>query len=67
MGHELDGLGQGDYLQFSDDKGRRTFIAGSIQVPLNGSRDADQVNVFEYWLYANQRSPIHNSWVTDIK
>ena len=64
---ELDGLGQGGHLQFSDDKGRRHVYRWVNQVPLNGGRDADQVNFFEYWLYANQKVTYHNSWVTDIK
>ena len=64
---ELDGLGQSGHLRFSDDKGRRHVYRWVNQVPLNGSRDADQVNVFEYWLQANQKVTYHNSWVTDIK
>jgi hypothetical protein len=64
---ELDGLGQGGHLQFSDDKGRRHVYRWINQVPLNGSRDADQVNFFEYWRHTNQKVTYHNSWVTDIK
>jgi len=58
---ELDGLGQSGHLQFSDDKGRRHAYRWVNQVPLNGSRDADQVNFFEYWLYADQKVTYHNS------
>jgi hypothetical protein len=35
-------------------------------VPLNGSRDADLVNFFEYWLHVGQKVTYHNSWVTDL-
>jgi hypothetical protein len=63
---ELDGLGQAGHLQFSDDKGRRHVYRWVNQVPLNGSRNADQVNFFEYWLHANQKVTYHNSWVTDL-
>jgi hypothetical protein len=63
---ELDGLGQGGRLQLYDDKGRRHVYRWVNQVPLNGSRDADQVNFFEYWLHAKQKVTYHNSWVTDI-
>lgn len=63
---ELDGLGQGGHLQFSDDKGRRHVYRWVNQVPLNGSRNADQVNFFEYWLYTNHKVTYHNSWVTDL-
>ena len=64
--NELDGLGQCDYLQFSDDKGRRHVYRWANQVPLNGSRDADPVNVFEYWLHVGRKVTYHNSWVTDL-
>ena len=64
--NELDGLGQCDYLQFSDDKGRRHVYRWVNQVPLNGSRDADPVNFFEYWLHVGQKVTYHNSWVTDL-
>ena len=64
--NELDGLGQCDYLQFSDDKGRRHVYRWANQVPLNGSRDADPVNFFEYWLHVGQKVTYHNSWVTDL-
>jgi hypothetical protein len=64
---EIDGLGQSAHLQFCDDKGRRHVYRWVNQVPLNGSRNADQVNFFEYWLYANQKVTYHNSWVTDLE
>jgi hypothetical protein len=64
--NELDGLGQCDYLQFSDEKGRRHVYRWVNQVPLNGSRDADQVNFFEYWLHVGQKVTYHNSWVSDL-
>jgi hypothetical protein len=63
---ELDGLGQAGHLQFSDDKGRRHVYRWVNQVPLNGSRNADQVNFFEYWLHANKKVTYHNSWVTNL-
>ena len=64
--NELDGLAQCDYLQFSDEKGRRHVYRWFNQVPLNGSRDADLVNFFEYWLHVGQKATYHNSWVTDL-
>jgi hypothetical protein len=64
--NELDGLGQSGHLKFSDDKGRRHVYRWVNQVPLNGSRNADQVNFFEYWLRVNQKITYHNSWVTDL-
>ena len=35
-------------------------------MPLNGSKDADAVNFFEYWLMVDQKATYHNSGVTDI-
>ena len=63
---ELDGLGQSGRLQLADDKGRRHVYRWVNQVPLNGSRNADPVNFFEYWLHVGQKVTYHNSWVTDI-
>lgn len=64
--NELDGLGQGGHLQLADDKGRRHHYRWVNQVPLNGERNADLVNFFEYWLQRDQKVTYHNSWVTDI-
>jgi hypothetical protein len=64
--NELDGLGQGGHLQLADDKGRRHHYRWVNQVPLNGERNADLVNFFEYWLQRDQKVTYHNSWVTDM-
>jgi hypothetical protein len=64
--NELDGLEQGGHLEFSDHKGRRHIYRWVNNVPLNGSRNADEVNFFEYWLKVDQKVTYHNSWVTDI-
>ena len=63
---ELDGLGQSGHMELVDSKGRRHIYRWINQVPLNGSRDADLVNFFEYWLQVGQKSTYHNSWVTDL-
>jgi hypothetical protein len=65
--NELDGLGQGGHLQLTDDKGRRHVYRWMSQVPLNGSRHAEPVNFFEYWLHVGQKVTYHNSWVTDLE
>ena len=65
--NELDGLGQSGHMQLSDDKGRHHVYRWVNQVPLNGSRNTDQVNFFEYWLQVNQKVTYHNSWVTDLE
>jgi hypothetical protein len=64
--HEIDGLGQSGHLQLTDIKGRRHLYRWINQVPLNGTRDADQVNFFEYWLQVDQKVTYHNTWVTDL-
>lgn len=64
--HELQGLGQAGRLELTDDKGRRHIYRWVNQVPLNDSRNADQINFFEYWLHQGQEVTYHNSWVTDI-
>jgi hypothetical protein len=62
---ELDALGGVEHLRFVDPKGRHHHYRWVNQVPLNGSRDADQVNFFEYWLIVDQKATYHNSWVTE--
>lgn len=62
---ELDALGGVEHLRFVDPRGRHHHYRWVNQVPLNGSRDADQVNFFEYWLSVDQKVNYHNSWVSD--
>lgn len=64
--HELTGLGEGSRLEFTDAKGRRHTYRWLNSVPLNGSRNADELNFFEYWLTVDQKVTYHNSWVTDL-
>lgn len=64
--NELDGLGQGKKMKLADGKGRVHHYRWVNQVPLNGSRNAEQVNFFEYWLQTGEKITYHNSWVTDI-
>jgi hypothetical protein len=64
--NELSGLGEGGRLEFTDAKGRRHTYRWINQVPLNGSRNADELNFFEYWLTVGQKVTYHNSWVSDI-
>jgi hypothetical protein len=62
---ELDGLNGVEHMELCDQKGRRHHYRWVNQVPLNGTRGADQVNFFEYWLTVDQKVTYHNSWVTD--
>jgi hypothetical protein len=62
---ELEALNGVEHMELCDPKGRRHHYRWVNQVPLNGTRDADQVNFFEYWLKVDQKATYHNSWVTD--
>lgn len=62
---ELDAIKGVEHMELVDQKGRRHHYRWINQVPLNGTRDADQVSFFEYWLNVDQKVTYHNSWVTD--
>lgn len=62
---ELDALAGVDHMELADSKGRRHLYRWVNHVPLNGTRDADHINFFEYWLTVGQKATYHNSWVTD--
>jgi hypothetical protein len=63
---ELQGLGAGGSLEFTDDKGRKHRYQWVNNVPLNGAKDADEVHFFEYDLIVNDKVTYRNSWVSDI-
>jgi hypothetical protein len=46
---------------------RRHLYEWINQIPLNGTKDADNVNFFQYSLFVNNKRTYHNSWVTDIE
>jgi hypothetical protein len=65
---ELIQLGDGGSLELGDEKGRRHRYQWVNQVPLNGTKDADLVNFFQYQLVAKSGKVTYkNSWVTDIE
>jgi hypothetical protein len=64
---EIAGLGGAEHLEFIDKKGKRHRYRWLNDVPLNGSRNAGQVNFLEYWIDdKNGKTTYHNSWVTDL-
>ena len=66
--NELIQLDGGGSLELGDEKGRRHRYQWVNQVPLNGSKDADLVNFFQYQLVAKTgKVTYQNSWVTDIE
>jgi hypothetical protein len=65
--NDLIGLGDGKSLELCDDKGRRHRYQWVNQVPLNGTKDTDLVNFFQYQLVAKTGKVTYkNSWVSDI-
>jgi hypothetical protein len=63
---EMDALEAGGRLELTDPRGRRHRYRWVNGVPLNGSKDAELVNFFEYWLTVDSKLTYHNSWVTDV-
>ena len=64
---ELTQLGGDDSLELTDEKGRRHRYQWVNDVPLNGTKDADHVNFFQYQIVSkNNKITYKNSWVTDI-
>jgi hypothetical protein len=64
--HEMIGLQAGSQLTITDNKGRKHQYRWVNDVPLNGSKDADQVNFFDYRIINGEKTTYRNSWVTDI-
>ncbi len=65
--NELSQLGEGGQLELTDKKGRRHCYQWVNRVPLNGTKDADEVNFFQYQLVSTENKVTYkNSWVTDI-
>jgi len=63
---EFQQMGETQKLELKDQKGRRHFYEWVNDIPLNGSKDADNVNYFEYTIFKGDKRNYHSSWVTDI-
>ncbi len=63
---EMFGLKAGNQMAFTDKKGRKHQYRWVNDIPLNGSKDADQVNFFDYRIIAGEKITYRNSWVTDL-
>ena len=63
---EFHQMGETQKLQIFDHKGRRHLYEWVNDIPLNGTKDADNVNYFEYTIRKGDKASYHNSWVTDI-
>lgn len=65
--NELMQLGEGGRLEIEQKSKKRRHVYRWVnQVPLNGTKDADNVNFFEYQIITNGKVTYRNSWVTDI-
>jgi hypothetical protein len=53
-------------LEFNDTKGRRHIYQWVNGIPLNETRQADNVNYLEYSIMNGDRAAFHCGWVTDI-
>lgn len=53
-------------LHYTDPEGRRHLYQWINQIPLNGTKDADNVNYFEYTLSVDGKITYQNNWVTDL-
>ncbi len=59
-------MGEACRLEFTDFKGCHHIYEWVNEIPLNGTKDADQVNFFYYRLVDQGEITYRNSWVTDI-
>lgn len=59
-------MGETHKLEIKDYKGRRHLYEWVNDIALNGTKDADNVNYFEYTMFKGNKATYHNSWVTDI-
>ncbi len=55
-----------EQLELIDTKGRRHLYEWVNDIPLNGTKDADNINYFEYSIFNGDKRTYRNSWVTDI-
>ena len=66
--HDITNLGGGNRFELYDSKKRRHIYQWVNQAPLNGTKDADNVNFFQYQIITeDEKISYKNSWVTDIE
>ncbi|MDO9055078.1 MAG: transposase family protein [Sulfuricurvum sp.] len=64
---EIIGMAEAEHLELTDNKGKRHKYQWINGVPLNGSRNADHVNFFQYSIIDKKgKTTYRNSWVTDL-
>ena len=61
-------LGEVSRLEAKDERGRVHRYEWINEMPLNGNKETNFVNYFEYWIINDEgKVTYHNSWVTDFK
>jgi len=60
------GLGQAQQLKIRNHKKKRYLYEWVNDIPLNGSKDADNVNFLQLTIFEGRKATFRNSWVTDI-
>ncbi len=63
---DLKGFKETQSYSYTAPKDRCHLYEWSNGIPLNGSKDADNVNFFQYSLLVKGKRTYHNSWVTDM-
>jgi hypothetical protein len=63
---ELKQMGETSSLKYTDIKGREHLHEWINEIPLNGTKNAHNVNYFQYSLIVKGKRTYHNSWVSDI-
>lgn len=63
---ELKNMDATKHMEYKDFKGRRHLYEWVNDIPLNGTKDADNINYFKYSLIVKDKVTYHNSWVTDF-
>jgi len=66
-GNDIINLGDGNKLETRDSKGKRYVYEWVNKIPLNGTKDADNVNFFQFKIInKSNKITFKSSWVTDI-
>ena len=63
---QLKKMGETSSLKYTDIKGREHLYKWINEIPLNGTKNAHNVNYFQYSLIVKGKRTYHHSWVSDI-
>lgn len=64
---EITRMGEAQFLEIVDEKGNKHSYQWILGIPLNGTKNADHVNFFQYRItHKKGKITYKNSWVTDL-